>query len=94
MDIAKEMPVVVSTHNNTIGGSIKPNYILYTEKKIENGSAKFLLYSGKPGDNYLKTVDGDQTKNYQVTIESLEAGESAYTERRNMYVHLKGEERL
>ena len=30
------MPVIISTHNNTIGGSIKPDYILYTEKKIED----------------------------------------------------------
>ena len=29
--ISEEMPVVISTHNNTIGGSISPDYILYTE---------------------------------------------------------------
>ena len=30
-DMAENMPVIISTHNNTIGGSIKPDYILYTE---------------------------------------------------------------
>lgn len=33
-DLAEEMPVVVVTHNNTIGGSIHPNYVIYTEKLL------------------------------------------------------------
>ena len=33
-DMAENMPVIISTHNNTIGGSIKPDYILYTEKRM------------------------------------------------------------
>lgn len=89
MDIAAMMPVVVSTHNNTIGGSIQPNYVLYTEKRMEGGQVSFRLYSGKPTDEILKTVDGEETENYQITIESLEAGEEAYNERKKKYGILK-----
>lgn len=31
--MAEIMPVIVYTHNNTIGSSIKPDFVLYTEKK-------------------------------------------------------------
>ena len=83
------MPVVISTHNNTIGGSIHPDYILYTEKKNVDGKAKFMLYSGYATDKTLSTIDGDRMENYQVTIESLEAGEDAYIQRQDLYGKLK-----
>ena len=34
-DISKTIPVILVTHNNTLGLSIHPDYILYTEKQIE-----------------------------------------------------------
>lgn len=85
-DIAAKMPVVVSTHNNTIGGSIKPDYILYTDKKNDK---EFLLFSGYPTDKILHTVDGREINNFKITISSLEAGEEAYNERNNIYETLK-----
>ena len=88
-EIALDMPVVISTHNNTIGGSIKPDYILYTEKAIEAESVVYRLYSGYATDPYLRTVDGRETENYQITIDSLEAGETAYKEREQIYGILK-----
>lgn len=88
-EIALDMPVVISTHNNTIGGSIKPAYILYTEKAIEDGNVEYRLYSGYATDPQLRTVDGRETENYQITIESLEAGEIAYKERKEIYGILK-----
>ena len=33
-EFSQEMPVVIVTHNSTIGGSIQPDYILFTEKQI------------------------------------------------------------
>jgi ABC-type dipeptide/oligopeptide/nickel transport system ATPase subunit len=87
--ISEEMPVVISTHNNTIGGSISPDYILYTEKVIENGEAKYKRYSGYATDTTLKTVEGEEIENYQITIDSLEAGEEAYQERNTLYGILK-----
>lgn len=88
-DMATSMPVIISTHNNTIGGSIKPDYILYTEKKIEAGAPQFSTYSGFPGAKTLADVDGNNIENYEITLNSLEAGEQAYSERKEIYETLK-----
>jgi len=88
-EMAEIMPVIISTHNNTIGGSIKPDYILYTEKKIECNRPLFNLYSGFPGAKKLSDVKGNTIENYEITLNSLEAGEQAYIERRDIYETLK-----
>ena len=88
-EMAENMPVIISTHNNTIGGSIKPDYILYTEKKIESGEALFNIYSGFPTAKVLKDVNNNTIKNYEITLNSLEAGEQAYSERKDIYETLK-----
>lgn len=84
-EMAENMPVIISTHNNTIGGSIKPDYILYTEKKIQANEPHFNIYSGYPTAKYLKDVNGNAIENYQITMNSLEAGEQAYSERKDIY---------
>jgi len=33
-EISKSIPVVVATHNNTVGASISPNYLVYTKKDV------------------------------------------------------------
>lgn len=88
-EMAENMPVIISTHNNTIGGSIKPDYVLYTEKKIEANETHFNIYSGYPTAKFLKDVKGNAIENYQITLNSLEAGEQAYSERKNIYETLK-----
>ncbi len=88
-EMAENMPVIISTHNNTIGGSIKPDYILYTEKKIEADGPHFNIYSGYPTAKALKDVDGKTIENYEITLNSLEAGELAYSERKDIYETLK-----
>lgn len=84
-EMAESMPVIISTHNNAIGGSIKPDYILYTEKKIEADGPHFNIYSGYPTAKALKDVDGNAIENYEITLNSLEAGEQAYSERKDIY---------
>ena len=88
-EMAENMPVIISTHNNTIGGSIKPDYILYTEKKIEANGTNFNIYSGYPTARILKDVKGNTIENYEITLNSLEAGEHAYSERKDIYETLK-----
>ena len=88
-EMAENMPVIISTHNNTIGGSIKPDYILYTEKKIEADEPHFNIYSGYPTAKVLKDVEGNSIENYEITLNSLEAGEQAYSERKDIYETLK-----
>lgn len=88
-DMAENMPVIISTHNNTIGGSIKPDYILYTEKRIDANEPHFNIYSGYPTAQFLKDVKGNTIENFQITMNSLEAGEQAYSERKDIYETLK-----
>lgn len=88
-EMAENMPVIISTHNNTIGGSIKPDYILYTEKKMEANGTHFNIYSGYPTAKTLRDVKGNTIENYKITLNSLEAGEHAYSERKDIYETLK-----
>lgn len=83
------MPVVVSTHNSTLGGSINPDYVLYTEKKMVDGNIRYRVYEGTPTSKQLKSPQGDVIENYTVTMDSLEAGETAYQKRKESYDLLK-----
>jgi hypothetical protein len=81
-DIAKEIPVIVVTHNSTVGASIKPDYILYTEKKIETGNVRYSVYSGYPSSKELTSPQGDTIINFDAMLNCLEAGIDAYNDRR------------
>ena len=89
-EISTHIPVVVVTHNNTVGANIKPNYILYTKRVINGGNVEYKIYSGYPSDEKLKSLDGDEIDNFYVLIDCLEAGNEAYEERRSIYEILKG----
>jgi len=41
-EISKTMPVVVVTHNSTVGASINADYIVYTSKEIEGGRISYI----------------------------------------------------
>jgi len=87
--IAKSVPVIIVTHNNTVGASIKPDYVLYTKKVIVDKRPIFKIFSGYPSDNKLKTVSGEETDNYDIMLNCLEAGDIAYTQRGQSYEILK-----
>lgn len=88
--ISKEMPVVIVTHNNTVGLSIKPDYILYNEKTNLNGEIIYKLFSGYPTDyNLVCCLDGTKVKNYDILLNSLEAGIDAYEYRGGVYNDVK-----
>lgn len=88
-EISKNMPVVIVTHNSTVGASIKPDYILYTSKIIEEDSVKYQIFAGYPSDKYLKGVDGNTKISHEALLNCLEAGENPYIERREGYEILK-----
>ncbi|EOL46240.1 hypothetical protein RV11_GL000524 [Enterococcus phoeniculicola] len=88
-DISKYIPVFVSTHNNTIGGSISPDFILHTKRSIEQDKANFRVYTGYPTDKILYSNDGKSINNLSVQLTCLEAGESSYSKRSEMYEILK-----
>lgn len=88
-DISEEMPVIIVTHNNTVGASIQPDYIIHTKRVIKEGKAEFKLYAGLPTDRELVCVDGSSIPNIEVTLDCLEAGRDAYVERRKEYEMLE-----
>ncbi len=88
-DISKNMPVVVVTHNSTVGASIRPDYLLYTKKDVTPSGVAYKVYSGFPACKELISDDGSAISTREVTMGCLEAGETAYNERRSGYENLK-----
>jgi len=88
-EISKIMPVVVVTHNSTVGASINADYIVYTSKEIEGENIVYKRYSGHPSDKELCSIEGKKINNFQVTMNTLEAGEDAYVGRRDGYESIK-----
>lgn len=81
-EISKEIPVIVVTHNSTIGASIKPDYLVYTTKIIESDELIYKVYFGHPMSKILKNSDGEEIQNIDILFNCLEAGEEAYYERK------------
>lgn len=80
--ISTLMPVVVVTHNSTVGASIKPNFLAITKKSIEDGEFIYRTYTGYPSDKELVSPDGNKIENYKTLLSCLEAGLDAYNERK------------
>lgn len=88
-EISKSMPVVIVTHNSVVGASINADYIIYTAKELEEEKITYRRYSGHPSNRELTSTDGKNINNFKVTMDSLEAGESAYMERKAGYENIK-----
>jgi hypothetical protein len=88
-EISKTVPVVIVTHNSTVGASIKPDYVIHTRKSSVAGTVAYELYSGFPSDKVLTGLDGKKIPNLEVMLNCLEAGQDAYTERGKGYEDLK-----
>jgi len=88
--ISTQVPVVIVTHNSTVGASIKPDFIVYTKKSIKENQVKYQVFCGYPSDKVLKCIDGEEIDNYEILLSCLEAGQEAYNDRRtNTYEILK-----
>lgn len=92
-EISKTMPVVLVTHNSTVGVSIKPDYILYTKKEVMKDKVEYRIYSGYPNDKELLSRDGKKINNLDITLDCLEAGKQAYEERGKIYANLENTRR-
>ena len=89
-DISENMPVIIVTHNSTVGASIKPDFLIHTKRFItDEKEAIYKVYYGHPNDKELHTIHGEVINNANVTMDCLEAGEDAYNERRSNYDLLK-----
>lgn len=87
--ISETMPVVVVTHNNTVGASVGADYLLYTTKEVENGVPRYRIFSGYPTDKKLVSVDGELIASHETLLNSLEAGADTYEKRRQGYEAIK-----
>lgn len=88
-EISSSMPVILVTHNSTVGASIQPDYQIYTSKCVADGKIAYEIYTGHPGDKVLRTIDGKETENHRVLLDCLEAGSDPYNERGKRYAVLK-----
>lgn len=87
-ELSRIMPVVIVTHNNTVGASIKPDYLVFTKRDIGE-SVEYKRFYGLPSEKELKSFDGETISNYAALLDCLEAGESSYNERKEDYALLK-----
>jgi hypothetical protein len=88
-EISESMPVVVVTHNNTVGASIGADYLLYASKRVEGGKPTYRIYSGHPTDKTLRSTDGQCIGAHEIMLNSLEAGREAYENRRRGYAAIE-----
>jgi len=87
-EISKNVPVVLVTHSNTVGVSIKPDYLMCAKKEVVDGEIEYRIYSGFPADQALMSTDGKKLRNIDVTMDCFEAGKQAYGERGRVYEDL------
>jgi hypothetical protein len=83
------MPIVVVTHNNTVGASIGADYLLFATKDLSAGEPTYRLFSGYPTDKTLKCIDGTSIKSHTTLMDALEAGEDTYQMRSKAYEAVK-----
>lgn len=88
-EISQTMPVVIVTHNSTVGASIHPDYVVNTVRVIEGRVARYDIFFGEPGNKELTNWAGQRISNLEATMNCLEAGETAYDERRREYEMLR-----
>ncbi len=87
--LSQTMPVVVVTHNNTVGASIRPDYVLCTTKELIEGKASWRIYSGYPSNAKLYAIDGSSIDTRDTFLDALEAGKDAYNERKAGYENIQ-----
>lgn len=83
--LSETMPVVIVTHNSTVGASIGADYLIYASKERKDGNLNYRLYSGYPTDKTLKSVDGKTLETHDILMNSLEAGKATYDKRKENY---------
>jgi hypothetical protein len=88
-NISESMPVVVVTHNSTVGASVDADYILYMAKEFVDGHPIYRVYSGYPTDKKLRSVDGREVTTHDVLLNTLEAGHDPYEGRKQTYEAVK-----
>jgi|LSQX01.3.fsa_nt_gb ABC-type lipoprotein export system ATPase subunit len=87
--LSKKSTLFLVTHNNTLGVSLWPDCIIYTEKRVESGNAIFKVYTGSITSPHLTSINGEEVPCYDKLLSTMEAGKVAYDERATIYEGLK-----
>lgn len=88
-ELSETMPVIIVTHNNTVGASINPDYIIHTKRIPNKEKVVYERYCGLPSSKTLKSNSGQEIPNINVIMDCLEAGQESYDERKKNYDLLK-----
>lgn len=81
-ELSTTSTVFLVTHNNTLGVSLEPDWIIYATKTNEG---QYELYSGHLTSSVLKNRRGEVVSRPAKLIETMEAGADAYQKRRSYY---------
>ena len=84
-DLSLKTTIFLVTHNNTLGMLMNPDCIIYTE----NNNNVFKVYTGKLTSEQLTSADGNKISSFDILMDTMEAGEDAYRERREIYEIVK-----
>ena len=84
-DISKTCTVFISTHNNNLGVSLKPDYYIYHKKSKDSYGIHYQRFCGKSSDKYLIDHSSNKIKLSDILIETMEASPEAYKERNKKY---------
>lgn len=94
--ISEDLTVFLVTHNNTLGSNIMPDHIIYTDFDEMKYSTEeyskeecFNIFSGSFDSQKLLSSNENHESNYNALINTMEAGESAYKTRREIYENLR-----
>lgn len=84
--ISQVATVIISTHNNNLGVSLKPDYYIYHEVEEIDGVPMYHHYCGKACDEELVCpITGETKKLSNVLIDTMEANREAYDSRKVKY---------
>ena len=84
-EISKSIPVIVSTHNSSLGMLLKPKKFIYTVNKDD----KFGVYSCELGQKEFVNSNGESVESFDIIMNIMEAGEQAYKEKEKIYENFK-----
>ncbi|MDO4849381.1 MAG: hypothetical protein Q4B45_06400, partial [Coriobacteriia bacterium] len=79
--LAENSTVFLITHNNTLGVSINPDWVIYTT--YDGG--EFKVFSGAMSSSELTASNGETVSRREVLMATMEAGWDAYEGRRTHY---------
>ena len=82
-DLADTTPVFLVTHNNTLGVSINPDWVILTTYDKDTG--EYNVYSGCFTSDQLQDLDSNEIAMSEALLFTMEAGEQAYLERAERY---------